>query len=173
MPASLTLSLAAAAAAVAAVATPLPASAAPSSSSGMDQVGRGTEVDVCGRSACLNRGASGTATGTPFAAATFDLLVTNLSTGRPGAGGCVKVGLGLHLLQLTPTSADSFHGDGQGKLCVAADGVATVTGRYSGGGYVGEDWSWGSGQGSLTATFGVDGTVTWRATGTYSTSPLK
>ena len=172
MPRSLTLSLAAAAA-FAAVAVPTPASAAPGSATGVDEVGSGTAVDVCGRSACLNLGSSGTATGKPFTSATYDLVVNNLAGVRPGAGDCEKVGIGLHMLQLTPTSADSFHGEGQGKMCVAEDGVATVTSRYSGGGYVGADWMWGSGQGSLTATFGVDGTVTWRATGSYSLSPLK
>jgi hypothetical protein len=65
---------------------------------------------------------------------------------------------------------DTFHGEGQGKLCAAADGVGTVTGRHSGGGVVGDLRMWGGGQGSLTATFGTDGTVTVRATGSYAVS---
>lgn len=163
-------------AAAALVALPLPASAAPAgsgSSTGMDEVGRGAAVDVCGRDRCANLGATGTATGRPFVSADFQLAVSSSTGVRPGPGQCVKVGLGLHLYQSTPGSMDTFHGDGQGKLCVDGEGVATVTGRYSGGGVVGDPWMWGSGQGTLTATFGNDGSVTWRATGSYSVSPMR
>ncbi len=171
-PRCITLGLAAAAA-CAALAAPLPASAAPAASTGMDQTGTGISVDACGGTSCANRGATGRATGRPFPSADFDLAVFNTSGVRPRAGECVKVGLGLHLYQQRATSMDTFHGEGQGKLCVAASGVGTVTGRYSGGGVVGDPWMWGSGQGNLTATFGTDGTVSWRATGTYAVSALK
>ena len=169
---SITLGLAAAAA-CAALAAPLPAAAAPAGSTGMDLTGTGVPVDVCGGGACANLGAVGRASGRPFPSADFELAVFNTSGVRPQAGECVKVGVGLHLYQPRTTSMDSFHGEGQGKLCASASGSATVTGRYSGGGVVGDPWMWGSGQGSLTATFGTDGTVSLRATGTYSVSPLK
>jgi hypothetical protein len=166
-------------AASALLALPLPASAARAGSAGpagsvdMDQVGRGVAVDVCGRDHCANLAATGTATGRPFASPDFQLAVSSSTGVRPGPGQCVKVGLGLHLYQSTPASMDTFHGDGQGKLCVDGEGVATVTGRYSGGGVVGDPWMWGSGQGTLSATFGNDGGVTWRATGAYAVSALK
>jgi len=166
-------------AASALLALPLPASAARAGaagsggSAGMDEAGRGVAVDVCGRDHCANLGATGTATGRPFASPDFQHAVSSSTGVRPGPGQCVKVGLGLHLYQSTPASMDTFHADGQGKLCVDGEGVATVTGRYSGGGVVGDPWMWGSGQGTLTATFGNDGSVTWRATGSYAVSPLK
>ena len=158
------------------LALPLPASAARAGSAGaagMDQVGTGVAVDVCGRDRCANLGATGTAKGRPFASPDFERAVSSSTGVRPGPGQCVKVGLGLHLYQRTPTSMDTFHGDGQGKLCVDGEGVATVTGRYAGGGVVGDPWMWGSGQGTLTAPFSNDGSVTWRATGSYAVSPLK
>jgi hypothetical protein len=166
-------------AASALLALPLPASAARApeagsgGSAGMDEAGRGVAVDVCGRDHCADLGATGTATGRPFASPDFQLAVSSSAGVRPGPGQCVKVGLGLHLYQSTPASMDTFDGDGQGKLCVDGEGVATVTGRYSGGGVVGDPWMWGSGQGTLTATFGNDGRVAWRATGSYGVSPLK
>jgi len=169
---SLTLGLAAVAA-CAALSAPVSASAAPVGSTGMDQVGSGVAVDACGGTSCANLGATGRATGRPFPSADFSLAVANSSGVRPKAGECVKVGLGLHLYQQRTTSMDTFHGEGQGKLCVSATGLATVSGRYSGGGVVGDPWMWGSGQGTLTATFATDGTVSWRATGSYAVSPLK
>ena len=52
--------------------------------------------------------------------------------GRPQASECVKVRLGLHLYQQRTTSMDTFHGEGQGKPCAAADGTGTVTWRATG-----------------------------------------
>lgn len=133
-------------AASALLALPLPASAARAGSAGsagsvgIDEVGRGVAVDVCGRDHCANLAATGTATGRPFGSPDFQLAVSSSTGVRPGPGQCVKVGLGLHLYQSTPASMDTFHGDGQGKL---------------------------------TGTFGNDGSVTWRATGSYAVSPLK
>ena len=128
-PRSTTLGLAAAAACatVAALAAPLPASAAPAGSTGstgMDQTGTGVSVDACGGTSCANLGATGRATGRPFPSADFELAVFNTSGVRPRAGECVKVGLGLHLYQQRTTSMDTFHGEGQGKLCMAASNVA-------------------------------------------------
>ena len=130
-PRSITLGIAAAAA-CAALALPTPASAAPAGSTGMDQTGTGVSVDACGGTSCANLGATGRATGRPFPSADFDLAVFNSSGVRPRAGECVKVGLGLHLYQARTTSMDTYHGEGQGKLCVATDGVGTVTGGTPG-----------------------------------------
>jgi len=148
----------------------LAAAAEPSAAGGMDQRGSGTVVDVCGRTACADLGASGTASGKPFAAATLDLRVHNTSGGRPGPGQCVKATFGFGLVQ----QADSFRAEGQGKICAAVDGTATVSGRYSGGGVVGDTtWQWGSGSGTMTAVFGVDGRVSFAASGSYTLSALK
>lgn len=148
---------------------PLAASAAPTPT-GMDEVGNGVLVDVCGRTPCADLGAAGTASGKPFAAATLELRVHNATGTRPAPGQCVKATFGFGLVQ----QADTFRADGQGKLCAASDGTATVSGKYSGGGVVGDaTWSWGSGQGTMTAVVAVDGRISFRATGSYALSPLK
>ena len=70
-------------------------------------------------------------------------------------------------------ASDTFRGDGQGKLCASAEGVLSVSSRYSGSGIVGDLWYVGNGSGTVTATFGNDGTASWRATGSYSLTPAK
>lgn len=166
-PRSISLGLAAAASLVA-LAAPLPAQAAPAP--GMDQTAKGVAVDVCGRDRCANVAAEGTATGSPFVQADARLTVNSTTGVRPSAGQCVKVAVYLSFQQ----AADTFRGDGQGKLCASAEGVLSVSSRYSGSGIVGDyPWYVGSGSGTVTATFGNDGTASWRATGSYSLTPAK
>jgi hypothetical protein len=136
----------------------------------MDQSAKGVAVDLCGRDRCANVGAEGTATGYPFTAAAARLTVTSTAGVRPTAGECVRVAVYLSLVQ----GSDTFRGDGQGKLCASAEGVLSVSSRYTGSGIVGTGtWYVGSGSGTVTATFGNDGTASWRATGSYSLSPTK
>ena len=165
---STTLGLAAAAACVA-LAAPLPASAAPAGSPGMDQSAKGALVDVCGRERCANLAAQGPATGYPFKQADARLTVNSTTGVRPAAGQCVKVTVYVSFQQ----GSDTFRGDGTGKLCATAEGILSVSSRYSGDGIVGDHpWSIGSGSGTVAAIIGNDGTASWRTVGSYSLTPV-